>query len=99
MKAVGIKTLKAKLGEYVRMAKAGETILVTEREDVVAELRPARRQPRGESTLEDSLDALAERGEATLRSSQGPWKGPRAAVRVKGLSSQALLDALRGSEP
>jgi antitoxin (DNA-binding transcriptional repressor) of toxin-antitoxin stability system len=96
MKAVGIKMLKAKLGEYVRMAKAGETILVTEREDVVAELRPARRQPRGEATLEDTLGALADRDEATLRSTQGSWKGPRAVAGLLGLSSQELLDVLRG---
>jgi prevent-host-death family protein len=31
MKAVGIKQLKAHLSEYVRLAKAGETVLVTER--------------------------------------------------------------------
>jgi antitoxin (DNA-binding transcriptional repressor) of toxin-antitoxin stability system len=28
MKAVGIKVLKAKLSEYIRLAKAGETLLV-----------------------------------------------------------------------
>jgi prevent-host-death family protein len=44
MKAVGIKQLKAKLSEFVRLAKAGETVLVTERGEVVAELRPVRRQ-------------------------------------------------------
>src|SRR5688572_33330836 len=40
MRAVGIKTLKNKLSEYVRLAAAGETILVTDRDQVVAELRP-----------------------------------------------------------
>jgi len=42
MKAVGVKQLKARLSEYLRLTKAGETILVTERDEVVAELRPAR---------------------------------------------------------
>src|SRR5262249_30726597 len=46
VKAVGIKDLKARLSEYVRLVKAGETILVTERDEVVAELRPAHRQAR-----------------------------------------------------
>ena len=46
MKAVGVKQLKARLSEYVRLVKAGETILVTDRDEVVAELRPAQRQPR-----------------------------------------------------
>ncbi len=44
MKVVGIKQLKARLSEYLRLAKAGETVLVTERDEVVAELRPARRR-------------------------------------------------------
>jgi antitoxin (DNA-binding transcriptional repressor) of toxin-antitoxin stability system len=39
MKVVGIKELKNKLSEYVRLAKSGEVVLVTDRGDVVAELR------------------------------------------------------------
>jgi len=42
MLAVGLKTLKNKLAEYVRLAAAGDTILVTDRERVVAELIPPR---------------------------------------------------------
>lgn len=42
MRSVGIKTLKNKLSEYVRLAAAGETVLVTDREQVVAELGPPR---------------------------------------------------------
>lgn len=42
MKAVGIKLLKNKLSEYVKLAAAGETILVTDRDEVVAELGPPR---------------------------------------------------------
>lgn len=42
MRAVGIKTLKNKLSEYVRLAAAGETVLITDRDQVVAELAPAR---------------------------------------------------------
>ena len=40
MRAVGIKLLKNKLSEYVRLAATGETILVTDRDRVVAELGP-----------------------------------------------------------
>lgn len=42
MRAVGIKVLKNKLSEYVRIAAAGETVLVTDRDRVVAELGPPR---------------------------------------------------------
>ncbi len=40
MRAVGLKVLKNQLSEYVRLASSGETILVTDRERVVAELVP-----------------------------------------------------------
>jgi antitoxin (DNA-binding transcriptional repressor) of toxin-antitoxin stability system len=40
MRAVGIRVLKNKLSEYVRLAQAGETVLVTDRDRVVAELHP-----------------------------------------------------------
>jgi antitoxin (DNA-binding transcriptional repressor) of toxin-antitoxin stability system len=40
MRAVGIKVLKNKLSEYVRLAERGETILVTDRDRVVAEIGP-----------------------------------------------------------
>lgn len=42
MRAVGIKVLKDRLSEYVRLAAAGETILVTDHDEVVAELSPPR---------------------------------------------------------
>jgi prevent-host-death family protein len=40
MKSVGLKVLKNKLSEYVRMAERGETVLVTDRDRVVAEIVP-----------------------------------------------------------
>jgi antitoxin (DNA-binding transcriptional repressor) of toxin-antitoxin stability system len=40
MRAVGIKTLKNKLSEYVRLAAAGETVLISDRDQVVAQLGP-----------------------------------------------------------
>ena len=40
MRAVGLKVLKNKLSEYVRLVQGGETILVTDRDRVVAELVP-----------------------------------------------------------
>jgi antitoxin (DNA-binding transcriptional repressor) of toxin-antitoxin stability system len=42
MRAVGLKVLKNKLSEYVRLAASGETVLVTDRDRVVAELVPLR---------------------------------------------------------
>ena len=44
MRAVGLKILKNKLSEYVRLAASGETVLVTDRDRVVAELVPPREE-------------------------------------------------------
>lgn len=40
MSSVGLKILKNKLSEYGRLAERGETILVTDRDRVVAEIVP-----------------------------------------------------------
>ena len=40
MRAVGLKVLKNKLSQYVRLAEHGETVLVTDRDRVVAEIVP-----------------------------------------------------------
>jgi antitoxin (DNA-binding transcriptional repressor) of toxin-antitoxin stability system len=40
MRVIGIKALKDKLSEYVKLAAAGETVLVADRDRVVAELGP-----------------------------------------------------------
>jgi antitoxin (DNA-binding transcriptional repressor) of toxin-antitoxin stability system len=42
MRSVGVKLLKNKLSEYLRLAAGGETVLVTDRDRVVAELIPPR---------------------------------------------------------
>ena len=42
MRSVGIKALNNRLSEYIRLAASGETILVTDRDRVVAELGPLR---------------------------------------------------------
>lgn len=62
MKAVGIKQLKARLSEYIRLARAGETILVTDREEVVAELGPSRHRRPPAGSLDEVLDRMAEAG-------------------------------------
>jgi antitoxin (DNA-binding transcriptional repressor) of toxin-antitoxin stability system len=96
MRAVGIKQLKAHLSEYVRLAKGGEVVLVTEREEVVAELRPARRHPPPATGTEDILDALADSGEVQRASASK--EGWRWSVKGLGLpkgTAGKILDALR----
>jgi antitoxin (DNA-binding transcriptional repressor) of toxin-antitoxin stability system len=97
MKAVGVKQLKARLSEYLRLVKSGETILVTERTDVVAELRPARRSLPRSDALDEVLDALADAGQLTRASL--PKKGWTMRCRGLGLppgTVETLLDEVRG---
>jgi antitoxin (DNA-binding transcriptional repressor) of toxin-antitoxin stability system len=77
MRAVGIKVLKNKLSQYVHLAASGETVLVTDRDRVVAELGPpqAGRSP----ILEDALLAEAVRdGSLTPPVLSGGTPPPRA---------------------
>lgn len=58
MRAVGIKTLKNKLSEYVRLAAAGETVLIADRDRVVAQLGPpasGRSAAVGDALLADAV--------------------------------------------
>jgi prevent-host-death family protein len=76
MKAVGLKVLKNKLSEYVRMAERGETVLVTDRDRVVAEIVPPEktRSP----VLADALLAEAVRqGWITPPALSSPTPPPR----------------------
>ena len=54
MQTVGLKLLKNKLSEYVRLAAAGETIIVTDRGRPVAEIRPPAKQKK-ESVIEKAF--------------------------------------------
>jgi antitoxin (DNA-binding transcriptional repressor) of toxin-antitoxin stability system len=55
MRSVGLKILKNKLSEYIRLAARGETVLVTDRNRVVAEIGPP--QPGRKSATDDEFIA------------------------------------------
>ncbi len=59
MRAVGIKVLKNKLSEYVRLAAAGENVLVMDRDRIVAQLGPP--PPQRAEAVSDALLAQAVR--------------------------------------
>jgi prevent-host-death family protein len=64
MHPVGIKTLKNKLSEYLRAVAAGETVLVTDRGRLVAELIPPRACS-GESPAQQRMGELVRQGLVT----------------------------------
>ena len=91
MRSVGIKVLKNKLSEYVRLAAGGEEILVTDHDRVVAELVPPR-QGRSPSLADAQLADMVRRGILTppLLVRAGP---PRRGA-ITGVSFEQLMREL-----
>jgi prevent-host-death family protein len=85
MRKVGLKILKNKLSEYVRLAAAGETVVITDRGRAVAEIVPLQ-GPMG-------LTAFEERGvrEGWLRPAQIRDGSPPPAAPMSGLTFERLM--------
>jgi antitoxin (DNA-binding transcriptional repressor) of toxin-antitoxin stability system len=93
MRAVGIKLLKNKLSEYVRLAAAGETILIAHRDRVVAELGPPGELRPG--TLPDALLADAVRHGLVTPAALPPGSPPEARPVAPRAEILAELEAER----
>lgn len=96
MKAVNLRELKNRLGGYVREVRAGEVILVTDRGEVVAELRPSLHDAHAVSPLERALDRLAREGKVRLGLPNTPDAYPVVRRRVAAGLVERLVDAERG---
>ena len=77
MRKVGIKALKNGLSGYIRAVAAGETVLVTDRDRVVAELGP----PRGTGTEEERGWAELIR-EGMVTPAKRPLGGPPESLNI-----------------
>ena len=80
---VGLKTLKNKLSEYVRLAEKGETVVITDRGRAVAEIVPLRRKP--ESVIERGIR------EGWIRPAKKPFRPLPPRKPVPGLTLEQLL--------
>lgn len=98
MKKAGIRKFKAHLSSYLREVQAGETVLVTDRGRVVAELRQPEDQPTSLDPDEAAYRELVKSG-LVIPAKKNPkdiqwiweWKGPGL---PKG-TAQEILDADR----
>ncbi len=91
-----MKQLKARLSEYLRLVKTGETILVTERDEVVAEMRPARRRVRAADELEDILEALSDAGDVTRSAlPKRSWSWRSRGIGLPAGTALELMDEIR----
>jgi antitoxin (DNA-binding transcriptional repressor) of toxin-antitoxin stability system len=94
MRVVGVRELKNRLSEYLRLIKQGESVLVTEHGVVIAELR----QP-GLSTVEErypGLASLVRRGIASAVHENAPSAYPRMQRLLPEGDALRLLDEARG---
>lgn len=97
MKTVGIRELRKRLSEYLRRVRAGESVLVTDRGEVVAEFSPPGRG-QAEVSVPAGLSALARRGIATLGATGNAALYKALPRKRRGKHTAAeLLDEERGS--
>jgi antitoxin (DNA-binding transcriptional repressor) of toxin-antitoxin stability system len=98
MRTVGIRELKNSLSEYIRRIRAGETVLVTDRGEIVAELS-APGAHRADPSVPPGLAALARRGLATVGGggNNPDLYRPLPRQRRGAVISGRLLDEERGS--
>jgi antitoxin (DNA-binding transcriptional repressor) of toxin-antitoxin stability system len=89
MKTVGLKVLKNKLSEYVRLATSGETVLVMDRNRVVAELIP----PQAEH-LNVKKEPVIERGIREGWITPAKVKGPLPAPPPAVMTLEEMLEDL-----
>ena len=85
MAIVGLKMLKNGLSEYIRLVQAGETVTVTDRGRVVAEIVPPRAEP------------SSPEGDRELREHNAPaWLGrqasPHSPIDVEGWEQRGVRE-------
>ena len=90
MRTVGIRELKNRLSTYLREARAGRTVAITDRGRVVAELTPPRKNGR-----QNTFAELVRRGSITLRKNDARAYPPRRKRLLAPGVLQRLLDEVR----
>jgi antitoxin (DNA-binding transcriptional repressor) of toxin-antitoxin stability system len=96
MKTVGVKRLKARLSEYLRAVKRGEVVIVTDRGQVIAELRAPRRDRELPEEVTQTLDALAAAGEVTrAAAAKKGWRWTPNGLGLSPGTAATILDNLR----
>lgn len=86
---IGARELKAHLGKYMQAVRNGQTLIITERGEPVAEIRPL---PSPEpSDIEGRLEAMEKAGRLT-RGTGGPLQ-PFPRIKMKGRPmSETLIE-------
>ena len=85
---VGARELKTRLGTYLRLVQQGVTLVVTERGEPVAELRPLQKRTERAGAR---LDALVS-GAMLTRASKGPLQRIRPIPNTGRPASDAIVE-------
>jgi antitoxin (DNA-binding transcriptional repressor) of toxin-antitoxin stability system len=94
MHTAGIRELKDKLSHYVRLARRGERVLITDRGEVVATLGPPEQDPHHD--FPPGLVELARQGRARLGGPNRSELYPKLRPALRDGEAPRLLDELRG---
>jgi prevent-host-death family protein len=85
---VGVRELKNRLTSYLKLVKANQEVIVTERGEPIALIQPLEGAGAPRS-LEARLAALAAKGEITLP--EGPLRPRRRKLRIPGRPLSELI--------
>lgn len=97
MKTVGVRDLKNKLSKYLSLVKDGETVLVTDHGEVIAEIRqPSPWILPGSGSDWSVIQRLAALGKITPAMHRGKPRSPSPAKLPSTASAQQLLDEVKG---
>ncbi len=96
MKTVGLRELKNRLSAYVREVRAGHAVVVTDRGQVVAELRPPG-QTSANMKIDPAVATLVNRGLLVLGAANSVAVYPRLPPLLRSTSVSGLLAAERGA--
>jgi antitoxin (DNA-binding transcriptional repressor) of toxin-antitoxin stability system len=91
VKAVGVRELKARLSRYLHDVRAGEVILVTDRGEVVAELRAPVPAVAKETDADQALRRLAGTGGLRIGEPHDRHAYRRSPVRTRAGTARTLL--------
>jgi prevent-host-death family protein len=99
MRAAGVREIKNKLSAYLRLVAEGDTVLVTDRGRVVAQLAPPPVHGPPALSEEEALRRLAAAGKVRLPRAKVPSPGAGPVPGVPpGIDVAAILDDVRSEE-
>ncbi len=95
MRSVGIKALKAHLSRYIDLVKKGEVVLITDRDEVVAEIRLPSPAATSRSRWDAALEEEARRGSVKLAKRKKTLLTGPPEPNPSPVDMQKILDELR----